>query len=69
MGDGGRGYSINAVRAGWALALVDFVQSLLAIALPRTGKTLPNGKPELRFVQGLANRRADETAKCMAAVQ
>ena len=35
----------------------------------RTGKTLPNGKPELRLVQGLANRRAEETAKCMAAVQ
>lgn len=41
MGDGGRGYSINAVRAGWALALVYFVQSLLTIALPRTDKTLP----------------------------
>lgn len=35
----------------------------------RTGKTLPNGKPELKFVQGLANRRADETAKCLAGVQ
>lgn len=32
----------------------------------RTGRILPNGKPEMRFVQGLANRRADETAKCLA---
>lgn len=31
----------------------------------RTGKTLPNGQPELRFVQGLANRRIDETGKCL----
>lgn len=31
----------------------------------RTGKYLPNGKPEMRFVQGLANRRADETKTCL----
>jgi len=31
----------------------------------RTGKLLPNGKPEMRFVQGLANRRADETQNCL----
>lgn len=32
----------------------------------RTGRILPNGKPEMRFIQGLANRRADETATCLA---
>lgn len=31
----------------------------------RTGRLLPNGKPEMRFVQGLANRRADETRQCL----
>lgn len=31
----------------------------------RTGKTLPNGKPEFRFVQGLANRRQDEFRNCV----
>lgn len=31
----------------------------------RTGRVLPNGKPEMRFVQGLANRRADETRQCL----
>lgn len=41
MAVGGKGYSTNAVRAGWALALVCFLQSLLTIALPRTEKTLP----------------------------
>lgn len=41
MTDGGRGYSRNSVRAGWALALVYFVQSVLTIMLPRTDKTLP----------------------------
>lgn len=35
----------------------------------RTGKTLPNGKPEMRFVQGLANRRNAETGRCLEAVQ
>ena len=30
----------------------------------RTGRTLPNGKPEMRFVQGLANRRNAETSMC-----
>lgn len=30
----------------------------------KTGKTLPNGKPELRFVQGLQNRRLAEMAMC-----
>lgn len=34
----------------------------------KTGRTLPNGKPEYRFVQGLANRRADERAICMTGV-
>lgn len=33
----------------------------------RTGRLLPNGKPEMRFVQGLANRRADEAATCAGA--
>jgi cytochrome c2/cytochrome b561 len=41
MTDGGRGYSQNSARAGWALALVYFVQSVLTIILPRTDKTLP----------------------------
>lgn len=31
----------------------------------RTGKTLPNGQPEFRFVQGLANRRGAETRECL----
>ncbi len=31
----------------------------------RTGRVLPDGKPEMRFVQGLANRRADETRQCL----
>lgn len=35
----------------------------------RTGRMLPNGKPELRFVQGLANRRADETKTCLESLQ
>ncbi|MGQ3051115.1 MAG: lysozyme [Roseateles sp.] len=30
----------------------------------KTGRTLPNGKPELRFVQGLQNRRLAEMAMC-----
>lgn len=41
MGEGGKTYSVSAKRAGWALALVGLVQSLLTIALPRTDKTLP----------------------------
>lgn len=31
----------------------------------RTGRALPDGKPEMRFVQGLANRRAAETTACL----
>lgn len=31
----------------------------------RTGKMLPDGKPEMKFVKGLANRRADETNRCI----
>lgn len=34
----------------------------------KTGRTLPNGKPEYRFVQGLANRRGDEHRMCMHGV-
>lgn len=30
----------------------------------RTGRTLPDGKPELKFIQGLANRRDAEYALC-----
>lgn len=30
----------------------------------RTGRTLPNGQPEFKFVQGLANRRNAETTYC-----
>lgn len=30
----------------------------------KTGKTLANGKPEMRFVQGLQNRRVAERALC-----
>jgi cytochrome c2/cytochrome b561 len=41
MAVGGKGYSTSAVWAGWALALVCFLQSLLTITLPRTEKTLP----------------------------
>ena len=32
----------------------------------RTGKTLPNGKPEFKFVQGLANRREAEFKYCIS---
>ncbi|KRC36224.1 lysozyme [Acidovorax sp. Root219] len=31
----------------------------------RTGRMLADGRPEMRFVQGLANRRADETKTCL----
>lgn len=31
----------------------------------KTGRKLPNGKPEYKFVQGLANRRGDETRMCL----
>lgn len=31
----------------------------------RTGRTLPNGRPEFRFVQGLFNRRQDEVRECL----
>lgn len=34
----------------------------------RTGRTLPNGQPEFRFVQGLYNRRLDEVRACMSGV-
>lgn len=34
----------------------------------RTGKKLADGTPEKRFVQGLANRRADETKTCLEAL-
>lgn len=30
----------------------------------KTGRKLPNGKPEYKFVQGLANRRIDERGVC-----
>lgn len=35
----------------------------------KTGKRLPNGKPEMRFVQGLQNRRLAETAMCLKALK
>jgi len=31
----------------------------------QTGRVLPNGKPEMRFVRGLANRRQAEYTLCM----
>lgn len=31
----------------------------------KTGKTLPNGKPEYKFVQGLFKRRSEEYAYCL----
>lgn len=34
----------------------------------KTGKMLPNGKPEYRFVQGLANRRDAEYQLCLTGV-
>ena len=34
----------------------------------KTGRTLPNGKPEMRFVKGLANRRSAEYETCMTGV-
>lgn len=35
----------------------------------RTGRILPNGAPEKKFVQGLANRRADETKTCLESLE
>lgn len=35
----------------------------------RTGRILPNGQPEFRFVQGLYNRRLDEVRACMKDVR
>lgn len=35
----------------------------------KTGRRLPNGKPEMQFVQGLANRRHAERRLCMEDVQ
>ena len=35
----------------------------------KTGKILPNGKPEYRFVQGLANRRDAEYQLCLTGKQ
>lgn len=35
----------------------------------KTGRRLPNGKPELRYVQGLQNRRQAETAMCLKGVR
>lgn len=35
----------------------------------RTGRKLPDGKPEMRFVQGVANRRNAETGRCLEGVQ
>jgi|SRR5215217_163588 len=32
----------------------------------KTGRKLPDGKPEYKFVQGLANRRDAETKNCLA---
>ena len=34
----------------------------------KTGRKLPNGKPEMRFVQGLKNRREAERKACMEGV-
>ena len=34
----------------------------------RTGKILPNGKPEYKFVRGLANRRDAETHNCLGSL-
>jgi lysozyme len=35
----------------------------------RTGNLLPNGKPEYRFVRGLANRRDAEHQLCLTGIQ
>lgn len=35
----------------------------------KTGKILPNGKPEYRFILGIANRRDKEVAYCMKGVR
>ena len=35
----------------------------------KTGKMLPNGRPEYRFVQGLANRRDAEYQLCLTGKQ
>lgn len=35
----------------------------------KTGRTLPNGKPEYRFVQGLASRRDAEYRLCLTGAQ
>lgn len=34
----------------------------------RTGRTLPSGRPEFRFLQGLFNRRQDEVRWCLTGV-
>jgi GH24 family phage-related lysozyme (muramidase) len=34
----------------------------------KTGKTLPDGRPEFEFVQGLYNRRKAETAMCLKGI-
>jgi cytochrome c2/cytochrome b561 len=36
-----KGWGRGAVRAGWAIAILYFLQSVMTIALPRTEKTLP----------------------------
>ena len=35
----------------------------------KTGRTLPNGKPEMKFIPGLANRRQAERRYCMEGVR
>ena len=35
----------------------------------KTGRMLPNGKPEYKFVQGLANRRSAEYQYCLTGVR
>lgn len=38
-------------------------------AYTKTGRTLANGRPEMKFVPGLGNRRDDEARICMENVQ
>lgn len=59
-------------RGDWALgcrrlARADSGKRVWSYA--KTGKKLPNGKPEYRFVQGLANRRDAEARLCLEGLQ
>lgn len=54
-------------QGDWALGCARLARSdggQLVWSYVRTGRTLANGRPEMRFVRGLANRRAAEADVC-----